>query len=501
DQEPVAYIRLPTPGGAYTLSYLPGRYYVSAFVDFNGSSGPPDTNELLTYYDGNGDGLPDLVDVLTQTATLDFALGQIIYVDASASGDNNGTSWADAYPDLSSALAVAPANAEIWLAEGTYTPGTNREDSFTLKNNVAIYGGFAGDEQWRQERNFAQNAAILSGDIGTAGVKTDNSYHVVTSSETDHTAVLDGVIISGGYANSEGFHDKGGGILNINGSPTLANLRLLDNYAMNHGAGMVNVGTEATPTLINCEFSGNRTTFNGALANLNDANPTLINATLTGNLGGNSGGVANISSHATLINTVLWGNQGPEISLQLGATISVSHSIVAGGYAGVGNLSGDPLFVDADGADGVFGTLDDDLHLQAGSPAIDAGDNTAVPPDSGDSDGDADVLEPFPFDRDQQARHINDPDTPDSGHGTAPLVDIGADEFVLTEPSGLSVLNNSPTLLGTATSFTATVQSGNSLVYAWAFGDGQVGSGAQVSHTYALPGLYTAVVTVSNSLG
>ncbi len=41
---------------------------------------------------------------------------------------------------------------------------------------------------------------------------------------------------------------------------------------------------------------------------------------------------------------------------------------------GGANINVDPLFVDADGADNVPGTADDDLHLSASSPCIDAGD-------------------------------------------------------------------------------------------------------------------------------
>ena len=44
----------------------------------------------------------------------------------------------------------------------------------------------------------------------------------------------------------------------------------------------------------------------------------------------------------------------------------------------MGNSSADPLFLDADGLDNIPGTEDDDLRLQSGSPAIDAGDNAAL---------------------------------------------------------------------------------------------------------------------------
>ncbi len=64
--------------------------------------------------------------------------------------------------------------------------------------------------------------------------------------------------------------------------------------------------------------------------------------------------------------------------------------------------------------------------------------------------------------------------------------------------AGLTASNNSPTLLGQATTLTASITSGSDVTYTWAFGDGATGSGAVVTHTYPAVGGYSAVVTASN---
>jgi hypothetical protein len=66
---------------------------------------------------------------------------------------------------------------------------------------------------------------------------------------------------------------------------------------------------------------------------------------------------------------------------------------------------------------------------------------------------------------------------------------------------GLQAVSDSPTMLGTLTTLTATLDAGTNVTYAWEFGDGQTGSGAVVSHQYAAPGTYTATVTASNEAG
>ena len=77
----------------------------------------------------------------------------VTYVRQGAAGADDGSSWSDAFPELRDALAASRPGDEIWVAAGTYTPGTNRMDTFQLTSGVAIYGGFAGTESVRSDRD------------------------------------------------------------------------------------------------------------------------------------------------------------------------------------------------------------------------------------------------------------------------------------------------------------------------------------------------------------
>lgn len=64
---------------------------------------------------------------------------------------------------------------------------------------------------------------------------------------------------------------------------------------------------------------------------------------------------------------------------------------------------------------------------------------------------------------------------------------------------GLAASNDSPTLFGEATTFTAVITSGTNVLFAWDFGDGFRGDGAVITHTYSSSGLFTATVTATNT--
>jgi hypothetical protein len=358
-----------------------------------------------------------------------------VNVDASPGGD--GSSWATAYHDLQDALADANTNGavtEIWVAMGRYTPsGSNglRSSTFQLIGDVGLYGGFIGTEVNRSDRDWKMNKTVLSGDLngndtGTNGID-ENSYHVVTGSETGPTAVLDGFTITAGNANGGGLNNNGAGMINESGSPTVRNCDFIansaafagggmqnrfnhptvtdcvfrDNSATNFGGGMHNDPT-SSPVITNCTFLGNQSDVGAGMGNNADSNPKLINCifsgnvagtrggalqvrtsftvtncTITGNVGGTSGGGLAVEiGSPTLTNCIVWGNTAQN-SAQIAGNASVTYSCVEGGWAGVGNIDLDPQFVDSNGFDGIIGTEDDDVRLGLGSPCIDVGTNGA----------------------------------------------------------------------------------------------------------------------------
>ena len=426
----------------------------------------------------------------------------VIYVNAAASGPtHDGASWATAFADLQSALSAAGATDEIWVAAGTYKPtaGTEQTVSFALKNGVGVYGGFAGAEALRSQRDPAANVTTLSGEIGAAAT-SDNSYHVVTADGTvTASAVLDGFTITAGHAAGAATdQQRGGGMLVSGGSPTLSQLRLASNFASDRGGGVrvesgaptftactftsnssgtagggLSSASAASLSVKRCAFTGNGTaSTRGAGIDVNSVaasdclvagnssngvyiaqdGAAFVNCTITGNNG--YGAVFVGGSNSSLVNSILFGDALGEVS-PFFFDAAISYSDVAGGHAGAGNINSSPTFENAPAGD---------YRLASGSPGIDAGNNAAAA-------GLATDLAGLP-------RFFDDPLVTDAGSGTAPIVDMGAYERVplsVSGPAGQSVCAGAPVSLSVTASGQAT------LSYRWRKGGSNLADGGAIS--------------------
>jgi len=384
----------------------------------------------------------------TLAGLLALALPQgVLYVDESATGAGDGSSWTDAFTELHAALAAAPPAGEIWVAEGTYTPdpARGRSGTFFLSGyGPRLYGGFAGHEASRDERAGLFERTVLSGDLlgndGPGFTGYDDNCHNVVFVTFGLTSLLDGFTITGGSATADPYGGGGGLYVEFAYDIEFRDLRFVANRSEGSGGGCrtglstsvqfvdcLFLGNEAVlegggahaggfddPTVFtNCRFVGNRARAGGGLyaeygvdvigcelagntahaigggAIFTPAWARVLSSTLWNNSAVGSavgGGGVLFGGRFDLRNSILWGNLDDDGgSGQLSQLrylddverLSVDHSCVLGWDGslddGPGNLHSDPSFLDPHGADGVPGTLDDDLRLALASPCVDSG--------------------------------------------------------------------------------------------------------------------------------
>ncbi len=403
---------------------------------------------------------------------------QVVYVDDDAPAGGDGLSWETAFRYLQDALTNSGAVYEVRVAGGTYRPDQSdsepdgngqRGSTFTVVSNQAIRGGYAGlaDPNHPDRRDLSAYPTILSGTLAGGDPNAGGAWHVVTASDVNATAVLDGLIVRDGLANGTSGTSRGAGLYITNGDPTVINCVFEQNVSVGDG-GAVYADGSSQPTFTGCIFRSNQAGRGaglflaggggGTLTNcllvanyaLDDAGAAylggttlLTNCTISENEADDTAGGLLVAGTARVTNGNLWNNRrdqngnggGPfsdadaQILLSSG-TATVHFSNVQGTWGGAGgaNVAVNPLFVDADGADNVFGTADDDFRLSSSSFCIDRGKN--------DADGSTGATDPLPaIDLAGNLRRVDDPATNDclgqspGDCGTAPIVDIGAYEF------------------------------------------------------------------------
>lgn len=219
---------------------------------------------------------------------------QTIYVDSSnTEGAHDGLKWETAFADFQAAIDHADDGDTIFVAKGTYQPEGGV--SFSMKEGVKIYGGFAGTETSLAHRSLSDNKeSILKG----------NKNRVINNSKNNLTAnaVLDGFTITEGNS-----CDDGAGMYNINSSPTLVNLIFCYNRS-NVGAGMYN--KHSSPQLMNITFKNNTAHLGGGggMYNYYFSIPTLSNITFTHNTAVYGGGMFNEEYSSPSLTNVIFKN-------------------------------------------------------------------------------------------------------------------------------------------------------------------------------------------------
>lgn len=201
--------------------------------------------------------------------------GLYVYVDQDATGMNNGTSWQNAFNQLSDAVYVAGRYEnvkEIWVAEGIYKPhATRRDTSFILKDSIKIFGGFLGVETTREERTDVPDLVQVSGDIGNPNDSLDNVYHIFIIGSTCQECVLDGMTIKFGQADlPSGQNSIGAGIMNL-GKLQLVNCIVERNISMDEGAAIYNSGIDADLVIRDCLFRLNTSALSHDILNSSGA--------------------------------------------------------------------------------------------------------------------------------------------------------------------------------------------------------------------------------------
>ena len=275
-----------------------------------------------------------LIALFLSLALVGTAAAATIYVDKNAPGANpDGLSWGTAFTSVQQGLNAAVSGDEVWVAKSTYF------EHITLKSGVALYGGFAGTETTRDQRDFKVNMTTLDG----SGYAYPQGCVVKSTNDTSTATQIDGFTIQNGSGMGDGDGGAyGGGIYCYNSSPKITNNIIL-RCAIGYGLGGGIYCSVGSPTIASNTISGNSGNGSGGIGCI-DSSPTIINNVISGNsadYGG--GGVGCIRATATIKNNTISGNRAGEdgggISC-LNSTPTIANNIISENNANVKTIFG-----------------------------------------------------------------------------------------------------------------------------------------------------------------
>ena len=302
-------------------------------------------------------------------------------------------------PTIQAGIDAAVNGDTVLVANGTYTGTGNRDIDFNGKaitvrsengaegciidcENIGYHRGFYFHSGEGQD-SVVQGITIKNGfAYGGGGIYCNASSpvitrHVIIDAWSDYLAGGGGILCASSAATitnnviSENFSMGGGGIIchgnpsplidhNIissnrsywgaggiyclnEASPVISNNIIRGNYSSESvGAGGIYCASNASPFIINNIIEDNfANEYGGGIIIEGGASVQITNCTITGNFSFNPGGGIISGSSTVIKNCILWGNTPDQIN---GAP-TITYSDVEGGYAGVGNIDEDPLWV------------------------------------------------------------------------------------------------------------------------------------------------------------
>lgn len=336
------------------------------------------------------------------------------------------------FPTIQAAINAAVNGDTVLIADGVYAGAGNQDIAFlgkaiTVRSEkgpgacIVDAGGTWEDPHVGFE--FVNNegpASVLEGLTVRNGYTFNGGGLFITSSPT-----IRGCVMTANHADC-----WGGGFYSQGGTPRVENCRFVGNESAAEGGGVFTISSNAV--FMNCEISGNTGNLGAGICvfagnpqfvntliarNLESSwagggymsGGTLTNCTVVGNTADSQASGLYLTGSALVRNSIIHGNTGPGQQVLMN-TATVTYSLVQQSPLppGAGNLSGDPLFVNAAAGD---------YRLRPFSPVIDAGNNSLVTPG------------PVTTDLAGMPRFVNDPGMHDAGVGIASVVDIGAFEF------------------------------------------------------------------------
>lgn len=335
------------------------------------------------------------------------------FVKANASGSANGSSWTNAFTNLTQALAVAVSGDTIRVAKGMYRPAPGK---FTLKDSVVILGGYPDTgNPTDSDRHPGLYPSMLSGETGNLSILFDNLPNIIIGTNLHLETVLDGFIVESGFANNT---LSGVGLQLVNSSIVIKQCVFRNNSSFNTAQGGSSIYcNNSSPIVDRCFFTNNKDLGYSTIDSRNGSQPRFSNCVFFRNDGrnvvyaqssncflqhcsfvNNQIGVAPIpvqarasyvfaenGSNVQVRNSLFFGNRYNSSAdsvdvASLNATVLVEHSITQVYNSGTQLLVNiDPRLLDSNavaGNDQLFFTADDGLSLNSCSPAINKGNNT-----------------------------------------------------------------------------------------------------------------------------